>query len=70
MLNDAHFVSFFAMVAAESSHGNTSPISTALLAHRIAVLLPMCRAEAQRVVRRNVGAGTIGAESFKGSAPL
>ena len=54
----------------ESSHGNTPPISTALLAHRIAVLLPMCRAEAQRVVRRNVGAGTIGAESFKGSPPL
>ena len=54
----------------ESLPGNTPPISTGLLAHRIAVLLPMCRAQAQRLVRRNVGAGTIGAESFKRSAPL
>ena len=42
----------------ERSHGNTPRISTVLLAYRIAALLPMCRAEAQWVVRRNVGAGT------------
>src|SRR5712692_8804533 len=40
------------------------------LAHRLAALLRMCRAEAQRIVRRNVGGGTIATESFEGPALL
>lgn len=54
----------------EKSHANARATSTMALAYRAAALLLMCRAEAQRIIRRNVGGGTIGTESLERSAPL